>query len=169
MLKGTEPAEINLVLDGTQANISKNILDAMQAIMANYSARYVGERRLNRVGPFDAKGRPFKLNKKVINNPELSPSVFLIPGILAIIMHMMTILFTSFSIVRERESGTLEQLMVSPILVSDLMVGKVLPYAAIGLFDMLLTLGLWSFSSIFRFQEVSGFCCWLPPCLLLPL
>jgi ABC-2 type transport system permease protein len=72
----------------------------------------------------------------------LKTAYFLIPGILALIMHMMTILFTSFAIVRERESGTLEQLMATPIRVSDLMIGKVIPYAVIGLADMLLTLAV---------------------------
>ncbi len=79
---------------------------------------------------------------KILYNPQLKTAYFLIPGILAIIMHMMTILFTSFAIVRERETGTLEQLMATPVRVSDLMIGKVVPYALIGFFDMVLTLGV---------------------------
>jgi ABC-2 type transport system permease protein len=79
---------------------------------------------------------------KVLYNPDMSSAYFLVPAILAIVMHMLTILFTSFAIVRERESGTLELLMVTPVRIPDLMLGKVLPYALIGLMDMLLTLGV---------------------------
>ena len=142
LLTGKGSAEVNLVLDGTNANVSKGILNAAQAVIANHANTAIKQNLLGSAATPGGKEPPFKLNTKVINNPDLSGSVFLIPGILGIIMHMMTVLLTSFSIVRERESGTLEQLMVSPIRVTDLMVGKVLPYAGIGLIDMLLTLGV---------------------------
>lgn len=140
LLRGSEQAEINLVVDGTNANISKSILEALKLIVANH-ALSVSE--INRSGSISGEPlSPVQLNTKVLYNPDLKASYFLIPGILGIIMHMMTILLTSFAIVRERETGTLEQLMVTPILTPDLMLGKVLPYAAIGLLDMLLTLGV---------------------------
>ncbi|MEB3244829.1 MAG: ABC transporter permease [Vampirovibrionales bacterium] len=137
------PPEINLMLDGTSAAVSKAILGAGQAVLSNYSQELATDNLPQGILP----PMPIKLNAKVINNSDLSTSLFLIPGILAIILHMMTVLFTSFSIVREREAGTLEQLMVSPLRVGDLMVGKVLPYCIIGFIDMLLTLGvmLWFF------------------------
>ncbi|MDX2085223.1 MAG: ABC transporter permease [Candidatus Melainabacteria bacterium] len=181
LLSGREPARVNILIDGTNANISKIILDAAHAIVSNHSKNYLtqgggpvgspvqlaasssvtsspeGAGSLSSVlspslgaspAVSPARSLPIQLSSKVVNNPDLKTSFFLIPGILGIIMHMMTVLFTSFSIVRERESGTLEQLMVSPIRVTDLMVGKVLPYAVIGLLDMLLTLGVmvWFFS-----------------------
>jgi ABC-2 type transport system permease protein len=150
LLTGQSNAQVNLVLDGTNANISKSILDAAQAVLGNYTLEVVKQNSLqgNSSSTSNAKGKPITLQTKVINNPELSPSIFLIPGILGVIMHLMTVLFTSSSIVRERETGTLEQLMVTPLLVTDLMLGKILPYAMIGLLDMLLTLGVmvWFFN-----------------------
>jgi ABC-type multidrug transport system permease subunit len=146
LLTGEATANVHLVLDGTNANISKTVLDAAQAILANHSLEVAKGNRAQSVntelGLNAGRIKPVNLSTKVINNEALSPSVFLIPGILGVIMHMMTVLFTSSSIVRERETGTLEQLMVSPLLVGDLMVGKVLPYALIGLLDMVLTLSV---------------------------
>lgn len=151
LLTGQSSSQVNLVLDGTNANISKSILDAAQAVLANHTLEVIKQNSLqgsSSSNTSNAKGKPIALQTKVINNPELSPSIFLIPGILGVIMHLMTVLFTSSSIVRERETGTLEQLMVTPLLVTDLMLGKILPYALIGLLDMLLTLGVmvWFFN-----------------------
>jgi ABC-2 type transport system permease protein len=143
LLSGQSTSQVNLVLDGTNANISKSILDAAQAILANHALEVSRQNSLQgALGGGVGRGRPIILQTKVINNPDLSPSIFLIPGILGVIMHLMTVLFTSSSIVRERETGTLEQLMVTPLLVTDLMLGKILPYALIGLLDMVLTLGV---------------------------
>jgi ABC-2 type transport system permease protein len=146
LLSGQSASQVNLVLDGTNANISKSILDAAQAILSNHAFEVARQHSLQggRANLLSNSGRAkaIVLQTKVINNPDLSPSIFLIPGILGVIMHLMTVLFTSSSIVRERETGTLEQLMVTPLLVTDLMLGKILPYALIGLLDMLLTLGV---------------------------
>ena len=142
LLSGQSASQVNLVLDGTNANISKSILDAAQAILANHALEVARQNSLQGGLGAAGRGRPIILQTKVINNPDLSPSIFLIPGILGVIMHLMTVLFTSSSIVRERETGTLEQLMVTPLLVTDLMLGKILPYALIGLLDMVLTLGV---------------------------
>jgi ABC-2 type transport system permease protein len=142
LLSGQSASQVNLVLDGTNANISKSILDAAQAILANHALEVARQNSLQGGLGAAGRGRPIILQTKVINNPDLSPSIFLIPGILGVIMHLMTVLFTSSSIVRERETGTLEQLMVTPLLVTDLMLGKILPYALIGLLDMILTLGV---------------------------
>ena len=142
LLSGQSASQVNLVLDGTNANISKSILDAAQAILSNHALEVSRQNSLQGGLGAAGRGRPIILQTKVINNPDLSPSIFLIPGILGVIMHLMTVLFTSSSIVRERETGTLEQLMVTPLLVTDLMLGKILPYALIGLLDMVLTLGV---------------------------
>ncbi len=136
LLSGTDRAQVDIVIDGTNASISKTILDAAQAVVSHFSIEKLQELTTSGQLP------PITLSTKVLYNPDLKTSYFLIPAILAIIMHMMTILFTSFAIVRERETGTLEQLMVTPIRVSDLMIGKVLPYAAIGFIDMILTLAV---------------------------
>jgi ABC-2 type transport system permease protein len=136
---GNEAPNVDVVVDGTNANIAKIILNAAQSIIGNLSITKVQQQMSN--SGLSATSAVV-LKTKILYNEGLQTSFFIIPAILAIIMHMMTILFTSFAIVRERETGTLEQLMVTPIRTSDLMVGKVLPYAAIGFLDMVLTLGV---------------------------
>jgi len=143
ILMGDGSADVGIVIDGTHANIAKSIQGAALSIVENFGKEQAQQLLLRddliSLGP---TARVIAPKMKVLYNPDFKTSFFLIPGILAIIMHMMTILFTSFAIVRERETGTLEQLMVTPIRVTDLMVGKVIPYAVIGLLDMILTLGV---------------------------
>ncbi len=139
VLSGRQTAEVNVVIDGTHGNIAKTIVNGARLIVANHARRMV---ETYNIGNELAGAGLVEMNPKVLYNPSMSSSYFLVPAILAIVMHMLTILFTSFAIVRERENGTLEQLMVTPVRVSDLMMGKVLPYAAIGFLDMLLTLAV---------------------------
>ncbi len=150
LLSGVERAQVNITIDGTHANIAKSIQGMSAAIVENYGMQIRNQNaiRAEITSLAAAATGIVQPTTKILYNPELKSSYFLIPGILAIIMHMMTILFTSFAIVREREAGTLEQLMVTPIKVSDLMIGKVIPYAVIGFLDMVLTLAVmvWFFN-----------------------
>ncbi|MEB3288089.1 MAG: ABC transporter permease [Vampirovibrionales bacterium] len=134
---GQENAKVDVVLDGTQGTIAQSIVNGAKLIVANQSREMLERGQLHSNGGGTGL---VDMRAKILYNPEMKSSYFLVPAILAIVMHMLTILFTSFAIVRERESGTLEQLMVTPIRPADLMVGKVLPYAAIGFVDMILTL-----------------------------
>ncbi|MGE0200502.1 MAG: ABC transporter permease [Candidatus Melainabacteria bacterium] len=149
LMNGYEQAEVNIMVDGTQGNIAKTIAGGAKMVVVNHARKYMAMHHItpiNSVADADA-GDNQDLSKvvarmKVLYNPKMISAYNLVPGILAIIMHMLTILFTSFAIVREREAGTLEQLMVTPIKSADLMIGKVLPYALIGFLDMLLTIGV---------------------------
>jgi ABC-2 type transport system permease protein len=141
LLTGSEVPQINVIIDGTNGAIAKTILTGAQLIVANHTKKILAE-HLPAGSLSDVNSPGIQTQSKVLYNPDMSSAYFLVPAILAIVMHMLTILFTSFAIVRERESGTLELLMVTPVRVPDLMLGKVLPYALIGLMDMLLTLGV---------------------------
>ncbi len=152
ILSGNAP-QVDLLIDGTQGTIAKTIVDGANQIILNHNRKLM-ETAMGAVAESSDSGgglglaSGIRLNAKVLYNPKMSSAYYLVPAILAIVMHMLTILFTSFAIVRERESGTLEQLMVTPVRVPDLMLGKVLPYALIGLLDMVLTLGVmvWFFN-----------------------
>ena len=83
----------------------------------------------------------------------MSSTYFNVPGLIGVILQTVTLMLTSFSIVREREKGTLEQLIVTPITKMELMIGKVIPYVIIGFIDIVLALAL----SIFWFKvPISG-------------
>src|SRR6185369_3889418 len=91
----------------------------------------------------DAAGRfalPLEVRPRLLFNPDLDSSHFFVPGLVGIILQLVTLFLTSFAIVRERELGTLEQLFVTPVSRAGLVLGKLAPYAIIGIVELLLVL-----------------------------
>lgn len=82
------------------------------------------------------------LRPVVMFNPDMKSSFFFVPGLIAMILVMVCALLTSISISREKELGTMEQILVSPVSATEILLGKVLPYIALGLMDALLILGV---------------------------
>lgn len=78
----------------------------------------------------------------VLFNPTMRTENFMIPGLIAVILQIVTVSLTAFSLVREKEQGTLEQLMVTPVGRLGLMLGKLTPYAVLALIEMVIVLGL---------------------------
>jgi ABC-2 type transport system permease protein len=83
-----------------------------------------------------------ELRPRVLYNPDLESRRFLVPGLIGIILMMMAALLTSGVVVRERERGTFELLAASPVSAAELLVGKLLPYLALGAFDVVLAVGV---------------------------
>src|SRR5204863_9807209 len=73
-------------------------------------------------------------------NPDLKTSIYIVPGLVGVILTMTMVMITAMAIARERERGTLEQLIVSPMRPGELIVGKIIPYVAMGLLQMTLIL-----------------------------
>ncbi len=92
--------------------------------------------------PDSASGQDVEARVNVLYNPDLRTQVYTIPGLVGVILQMVTVSLTSFSLVREKEQGTLEQLMVSPVGRLGIMIGKIAPYAALAMFELLLVLTL---------------------------
>ena len=82
------------------------------------------------------------LRPKVLYNPDLVSRDFMVPGVLAMILMVMTMMLTSMALVRERELGTMEQLLVTPLKPGHLIVGKLIPYAMVGFVEVLTALPL---------------------------
>lgn len=80
------------------------------------------------------------LESRVWYNPELKSAWFMVPGIMVLLITIITMLLTALAIVREREMGTLEQLMVTPITRTELILGKTIPFAALGMLELTLAL-----------------------------
>src|SRR5690606_4429185 len=80
-------------------------------------------------------GPPVEMRPRVLFNPDMKTVNFMVPGLVGIIMQIVTMLLTAMAIVREREQGTLEQLMVTPVSRLGLMVGKLIPYGVIGIVE----------------------------------
>ncbi len=83
---------------------------------------------------------PLDIRHRLLYNPDLKSSYFFVPGLVGIILQMVTLFLTAFSVVREREMGTLEQLFVTPVGRAGLMAGKLLPYAVVGFVETMIVL-----------------------------
>jgi ABC-2 type transport system permease protein len=131
------PAQIQLILDGSDPQTVASATDAATGLVAARNAELTVA-RAKMLG--SAGGPPLSLEPETWYNPELRTVVFVVPGLVGVILTMTMIMLTAMAIARERELGTLEQLIVSPIGRLELMVGKILPYVAIGYIQMTLVL-----------------------------
>ena len=119
---------VGLVVDGSNANSAAIALGYAATITQEFNERLVGTKP------------PVELRLKRLFNPEGESVYFMVPGIVATLLTMITVLLTSMAIVREREMGTLEQLMVTPIATPALILGKTIPFAIIGFIEMSIAL-----------------------------
>jgi len=131
-----EPATVQAIVDGTDGNSSNIVIGYASTLVAGYAADLATARL-----PVLRKGS-LGVEVRVWFNPQLESRLFMVPAVLALVLLVMTTMLTAMAIVREREQGTLEQLNVTPITPSELMVGKLLPYGLIGLVDVILVMGL---------------------------
>jgi ABC-2 type transport system permease protein len=124
-------AQVAFVIDGSDPSVANAVFAASQSVGQAQSMRIM-ERTMG-LDPDDLPG--VQVRPRVWYNPEMKSANFMIPGIMGMILYFMTALFTAMSIVREREQGTIEQLIVTPIRPLELIVSKVVPY--ISFFDVL--------------------------------
>ena len=82
-----------------------------------------------------------KVESRVFFNPELRSREFMVPGLLALVLMVMTLILTSLAVVKEKEAGTMEQLVVTPLRIRDILLGKLLPFSLIGIVDVFLVTG----------------------------
>lgn len=135
-LQSRQPTAIQVVADGTDANSTNVALGYAGSLMAGYARELAAASGLVAPAPL------VTVDVRVWFNPELESRFFMIPGILALLLLVITTNLSSMAIVRERELGTLEQLNVTPIARWELIVGKLLPYGLIGLVDVLLVVAV---------------------------
>jgi ABC-2 type transport system permease protein len=131
-------AQVAFVIDGSDPSVANTVFAAAQSVGQAHSTDIV-ERQMG----IDLDDMPgVQVRPRVWYNPEMKSSNFMIPGIIGMILYFMTAMFTSMSIVREREQGTIEQLIVTPIKPLELIVSKVIPYVFISFFDVLEVLAI---------------------------
>jgi ABC-2 type transport system permease protein len=131
-VRAGQPTTVQVVADGTDANSTNVALGYAGNLVASFARELAAS---------SGRGSPTPLvsaDVRVWFNPQLESKDFMIPGIIALLLLVVTTNLSSMAIVRERELGTLEQLNVTPIARWELIVGKMLPYALIGLVDVLL-------------------------------
>lgn len=127
-------APIQVVVDGSDPNTATTAMGYLQAIF-RADAQNILIQRFARIPPAGVNAKI-----RVWYNPTLESRNYMVPGIIALIMLQITMNLTAISIVKERERGTIEQLLVTPIKRWELVTGKVIPYAVIGYIDVFLVL-----------------------------
>jgi ribosome-dependent ATPase len=146
LLRGEQVA-VQVLIDGSDSQAATTALNAANLLGLNQSiriARGMGE-SMPRVPARDAVGRaslPVEIRPRLLYNPDLESAHFFVPGLVGIILQLVTLFLTSFAVVRERELGTLEQLFVTPVGRAGLMLGKLAPYALVGFVETLIVLTL---------------------------
>jgi ABC-2 type transport system permease protein len=128
-------AQVSLVLDGSDATVGGTALSTAKLIGQSYATKVLTEQAAltGRAASFNP---PLDVRTQVWYNPDLIAAYFNVPGVIGMILYFITTLLTASSIVRERERGTIEQLIVTPIRSWELVVGKILPYSILALIDM---------------------------------
>ena len=127
-------AQVSMILDGSDATVGSTALSTANLIGQSYSIKVLTE-QASRQGRAATVKPPLEVRTQVWYNPDLVSAYFMIPGMIGMILYFITALLTASAIVRERERGTIEQLIVTPIRSWELIVGKVVPYVLLGFFD----------------------------------
>jgi ABC-2 type transport system permease protein len=136
-LKKGDTATVQIIVDGTESNTALIALGYLNQILSEFSTQIL-VRRLNRAGMIEFEQAGVELQQRTWYNSNFESRIFYVPGVIASIAFLIPIILTAQAIVREREIGTLEQIMVTPIRSWELMLGKTLPFALFGLFDVMM-------------------------------
>ncbi|MBL8057456.1 MAG: ABC transporter permease [Anaerolineales bacterium] len=145
-LSGGGNASVAFILDGSDPTVAATALSAAQLIGQTRATAIMAE-RLERRGASLRVALPVEVRTQVWYNPDLEQAYFMVPGVIGMILFALTSILTATAIVRERERGTIEQLIVTPIRSWELVVGKLLPYVVLALLNTIevLVIGAWWF------------------------
>ena len=132
-------AELQLIADGSESNAASVGLSYASQIVAGY-AQNILLKKFARVGSGGLRAITVDPEIRVWYNPALKSRNFLLPGLLALILMSTTLMLTSLAIVKEKEIGTLDQLLVTPMKPYQMIIGKLTPYSVIALINMIVVL-----------------------------
>jgi len=125
-------AQVAFIVDGSDPTIASTALSVAQLIAQRHSTDLMAQ-RLARSGLNLQIQLPVDVRTTVWYNPDMISAYYMVPGVIAMILYAITAILTATAVVREREHGTIEQLIVTPIRPLELVIGKVLPYVFMGL------------------------------------
>lgn len=141
-IMGRETAQVQVILDGADANTASILLSYATQIVSSYSQGVLVQYSAIRPGVKIARIIP---EPRIWFNPDLLSSNFMVPGVVGLVLMIITMTLTSLGIVREKEIGTLEQLLVTPIKPYQLIIGKLIPFIIIGFVDVIVVLAIAQF------------------------
>jgi ABC-2 type transport system permease protein len=146
-------AQALVVVDGSDALTVQSAFNAAMTVGEAHAVELLTE-QLQRAGlqGVNAQSTPLDVRTRVLYNPDIRSIVFMVPGMVGLILQYQTVMLTALAIVRERELGTMEQLLVTPIRSWELMLGKILPNVILAILNMvtILVLGVYWFGVPFQ-------------------
>ena len=132
-------ASVQLLIDGSDSTAASTAIGYANAMIQQHSAA-ISLAAVQRAGVTGGTVLPVDARIRFWYNPELRSMNFIVPGLIAVILMMLAALLTSMTVVRERERGTIEQLVVSPVMPRELMLGKLTPYVIIAFLDVIMVI-----------------------------
>ena len=141
-------AEVQVLIDGTNSNTASLVSSYSGEILARFSSAQADQQRNLRLlvrgaaAPVNSSLPSVEARTRVWFNPDLKSRFYFVPGVLVNIVMLITVMLTALAIVREKEIGTMEQLMVTPVRPIELMLGKTLPFALVGIVQVFLITGV---------------------------
>ncbi len=140
-LRAGRTARVQLLLDGTDSNTAGVVLNYASRIAAEFSQEVLNTRFARLAGPAPQPGG-VQLDTRAWFNENLESRDFYVPGVIATLVMLLTLLLTSMAVVREKEIGTMEQIMVTPITPLEFILGKTIPFALVAFADVVLIMML---------------------------
>jgi ABC-type multidrug transport system ATPase subunit/ABC-type multidrug transport system permease subunit len=144
VLRG-EQVEVQVLIDGSDSQVATTALNATNLLGFNRSLQ-IARPRMEALQTGPARNSagdvavPVEMRPRLLYNPDLESAHFFVPGLVGIILQLVTLFLTSFAVVRERELGTLEQLFVTPVGRAGLLLGKLAPYAMVGFVEAVIVM-----------------------------
>jgi len=135
-LRAGRTAQLQVIVDGTDSNTAGVVLDYSARIVRQFSQKILITRFTRIKGPAQKPAR-VEMQTRAWFNENLESRNFYVPGVIAIIVMLITLMLTSMAVVREKEIGTMEQIMVTPITQTEFILGKTVPFAIIGIADVI--------------------------------
>ncbi len=161
-----QPTDVQFYVNGSDPAAAQSANLKLETI-AQVATQYILTEQLTQAGSaigFSITELPVTTYTKTLYNPDGSGKIYLIPGLTAIVLQVQALLLTALAIVREREQGTMEQLIVTPIKSWELVLGKIIPYLVVGIFNTIATLLI----SVYIFGIVIQGSFWLLVLLTIP-
>jgi len=136
-LMSGDNADVQVILDGSNSSTATILLSYLNIINANFNSGIIKD-RMNRAGLSGKSFVPYNMEARVWYNPQLKSLYFMVPAIFAQILMMISMMLTMTSMVKEKERGTIEQLIVTPVRPYEILLGKMIPPVTVAFVDTVL-------------------------------
>lgn len=157
-----EPLSVQVITDGSDPNAGTSMAAYAAVIVRQWHAEQLGISPAS--GSSQAASRGIRVETRMRYNPTLESANLFVPGLIALVVTIVSAMMTAIAITREKEMGTMEMLLVSPLRPSTIVLGKVVPYAALGIINVLIVLG--AAAAVFRVPVRGSLVLLLAECVL---